>query len=58
LWREYVAEVTSQTAPELMTDGATASYAAFEAGHDPADPVDRSIMATRKATFPQHGLLP
>ncbi len=58
LWREYVAEVTSQTAPELMTDGATADYAAFEGGHDPADPVDRSIIATRKAVFPQHGLLP
>jgi acetoin utilization protein AcuC len=58
LWREYVAEVTSQTAPELMTEGATASYTAFETGHDPADPVDRSIMATRKAVFPLHGLLP
>ena len=30
----------------------------YEAGHDPADPVDRAIMATRKAVFPQHGLLP
>jgi acetoin utilization protein AcuC len=58
LWREYVTEVTSQTAPELMTDGSSAGYVAFEAGHDPADPVDRSIMATRKAAFPLHGLLP
>ena len=57
LWRVYVAEVTSQTAPELMTEGMSAGYAAFEDGHDPSDPVDRSIMATRKAVFPLHGLL-
>ena len=25
---------------------------------DPADPVDQAIMATRKAVFPLHGLLP
>ena len=55
LMREYVTEVTSQTAPELMTEGSSAGYAAFETGHDPADPVDRSIMATRKAVFPLHG---
>jgi hypothetical protein len=24
----------------------------------PADPVDRAILATRKAVFPQHGLMP
>jgi hypothetical protein len=30
----------------------------FETGHDPADPVDRAILATRKAVFPQHGLMP
>ncbi len=57
LWREYVAEVTSQTAPELMTDNMPARYTEFEAGHNPGDPVDRSIMATRRAVFPLHGLL-
>jgi acetoin utilization protein AcuC len=57
-WRDYVAEVTSQAAPELMTEGAQARYTAFETGHDPADPVDRAIMATRNAVFPMHGLLP
>ena len=30
----------------------------FETGHDPVDPVDRAIMATRKAVFPLHGLMP
>jgi acetoin utilization protein AcuC len=27
-------------------------------GHNPADPVDQAIMATRKAVFPLHGLMP
>jgi acetoin utilization protein AcuC len=30
----------------------------YEVGHDPADPVDRAIMTTRKAVFPPHGLMP
>jgi acetoin utilization protein AcuC len=58
LWRETVSWTTSQTAPERMTEGAPATYTAYEAGHDPGVPVDRAIMATRKAVFPQHGLLP
>ncbi len=41
-----------------MTEGAPATYTDYEAGHDPADPVDRAIMATRKAVFPHHGLMP
>jgi len=31
---------------------------AFETGYNPADPVDQAIMATRKAVFPLHGLMP
>ena len=57
-WRETVSRMTSQTAPERMTEGAPASFADYEAGHDPGDPVDRAITATRKAVFPQHGLMP
>ena len=34
------------------------TFAAFDDGHDPADPVDQAIMATRKAVFPLHGLMP
>jgi acetoin utilization protein AcuC len=41
-----------------MTDGAAASFAPFSSGYDPADAVDRAIMATRNAVFPLHGLLP
>ncbi len=57
-WREYAARRTGSRAPESMTDGAQAQYASFESGYDPADPVDQTIMATRKAVFPDHGLLP
>ena len=57
-WREYVAQRTGLTAPEQMTEGAPAGFVPFEFGYDPADPVDRAIMATRKAVFPLHGLMP
>ena len=39
--------VTSQAAPETMTEGGRATFAAFAAfddGHDPADPVDQAGM--------------
>ena len=58
LWREYVSAVTSQAAPETMTEGAPATFADYDTGHDPVDPVDQAIMATRKAVFPLHGLMP
>jgi acetoin utilization protein AcuC len=57
-WREYVSRVTTQTAPELMTEGASAAFSRFETGYDPADPVDQAIMATRNEVFPLHGLMP
>jgi acetoin utilization protein AcuC len=57
-WREFTASRTGLAAPEQMTDGAPADFTAFSSGYDPADPVDRSIMATRSAVFPAHGLFP
>ncbi len=57
-WREYAARRTGSRAPESMTDGAQAQYPSFESGYDPADPVDQTIMATRTAVFPDHGLMP
>jgi acetoin utilization protein AcuC len=39
-----------------MTDGGSGDFRSFESGHNPADPVDRAIMATMNATFPAHGL--
>jgi acetoin utilization protein AcuC len=41
-----------------MTEGAPAVFVPFESGCDPGDPVDRSVMATRKAVFPWNGLMP
>src|SRR6266567_2493146 len=57
-WRDYVRRRTGQPAPELMTDGLPGQFSSFESGYDPADPVDRAIMATRNAVFPLHGLMP
>ena len=52
------AAVTSQTAPDTMTESAPVRFVSFDDGYDPADPVDQAIMATRKAVFPLHGLMP
>jgi acetoin utilization protein AcuC len=45
-------------APTQMTDGSAAAFTPFESGYDPADAIDRTIMATRSAVFPVHGLFP
>jgi len=57
-WRAYTLERTGVPAPQQMTDGAPATFTPFDAGYDPADPVDRTVLATRTAVFPSHGLLP
>jgi acetoin utilization protein AcuC len=57
-WRDYAQRRTGQPAPELMTDGHPAQFIPFESGYDPAEPVDRAIMATRNAVFPPNGLMP
>ena len=57
-WRDYVERRTGLTAPERMTDGAPAVFEPFESGHDPNEAIDRAVMATSKAVFPTHGLMP
>jgi acetoin utilization protein AcuC len=57
-WREFARARTGAHPPQTMTDGAAASFSPFSSGYDPADTVDRAIMATRNAVFPLHGLLP
>jgi acetoin utilization protein AcuC len=58
LWREYVDYVAGQPSPERMTEDGAALFVPFETGYNPAEPVDRAIMAARKAVFPLHGLMP
>jgi acetoin utilization protein AcuC len=57
-WREYARERTGAVAPERMTDGKDPEVWTWASGYDPANPVDRTVMATRKAVFPEHGLDP
>jgi acetoin utilization protein AcuC len=57
-WRALVTQRTGEEPPQVMSDGAAAAFTPFSAGHDPAGAVDRAIMATRRAVFPQHGLSP
>lgn len=57
-WRSYVSERFGRDAPELMGDGSDTWWQSWEAGFDPSESLDRSIMATRKAVFPLHGLDP
>jgi acetoin utilization protein AcuC len=57
-WREHIRILFGRQAPARMTDGQTATYADWETGYDPADPLDRAVMATRKAVFPLHGIDP
>jgi acetoin utilization protein AcuC len=57
-WREYVRVRTGESPAGWMTDRAPAAYTPFQSDYDPADNVDRAIMATRVAVFPDHGLDP
>ena len=57
-WREYVERRTSRQAPEQMTEGNPGEYVPFESGFDPGDPVDQAILATQRAIFPSHGMIP
>ena len=44
--------------PTVMGEDADVWWRSWEVGYDPADPVDQSIMATRREVFPLHGLDP
>ncbi|MGI5268499.1 acetoin utilization protein AcuC [Nonomuraea sp. CA-218870] len=57
-WRRLVRERTGELPPLTMTDGRSAEFQDLSGGYDPADPIDRAIMATRNAVFPLHGLDP
>ena len=55
-WRELARTLTGETAPLTMTDGEPGVFVSFSSGADPGDPVDRTILRTRSAVFPSHGL--
>lgn len=58
-WGHEVYRRTRQSAPRRMTDGRSPQWRDFgEWGYDPGDRLDQAILATRRAVFPHHGLLP
>ncbi len=58
-WRELVAERCGSIGPAQLGDGASARFAAWDAGTgDVEDALDRSVAATRNAVLPLHGLDP
>ncbi|MDF2259778.1 acetoin utilization protein AcuC [Streptantibioticus ferralitis] len=58
-WRHEVYRRTRQGGPMRMTDGRRPSWRGFDdMGYDPADRLDQAVLATRRAVFPLHGLLP
>ncbi len=57
-WREYVLERLGAVAPFHMTDGRSPMVTDWAKGYDPGDDLDQTILATRRAVFPWHGLDP
>jgi len=57
-WREHVLERLGRSAPTRLTDGRDAAFRDWNDGYDPGTWLDRSILATREAIFPLHGLDP
>lgn len=59
VWRAHAAEIFGFPLPATMGDGATAAPPRpWSEGYDPADAVDRVVLATRKEVFPWHDLDP
>jgi len=59
-WREHVARRLGRGTPALMTDGEAPSGDPLVSpeAYDPADPLDRSVLASRRAVFDRHNLDP
>lgn len=58
-WRKQVYARTRMDAPRRMTDGREPVWKDWqESGYDPGDALDQAVLATRRAVFPSHGLLP
>ena len=57
-WRTLVHDLAEVEAPRTMGDDRDGEFVPWSDGYDPADDVDRAILATRGAVFPWHGLDP
>jgi acetoin utilization protein AcuC len=61
-WRDHVESLFGRPGPSRMGDLPLGSLPIWvrpwAMGHNPDDPTDRAIMATRGAVFPHHGLDP
>jgi acetoin utilization protein AcuC len=57
-WRSQVYARTRQDAPRRMTDGREPVWSDWADGYDPASALDQAVLATRRAVYPAHGLLP
>lgn len=57
-WQDLVDELNLGPAPRTMGEGTDVQIRSWVDGYDPADGVDRAIMATRRAAFPALGLDP
>ncbi|MGL5862701.1 MAG: acetoin utilization protein AcuC [Phycicoccus sp.] len=61
-WRAHVERLFGRPGPWRMGDvpaeGLPIWVRPWNAGHDPGNPLDASVVATRQAVFPYHGLDP
>lgn len=57
-WRRQVYARTRMDGPRRMTDGREPVWSEWGAGYDPASALDQAVLATRRAVYPSHGLLP
>lgn len=57
LYKSFVQELLGANPPGRMTDGRDPWAQPFERSYHPENPVDKAIMATRTAVFPQWGLV-
>ena len=58
-WRHAVYARTRQMAPLRMTDGRRPQWRDFDGnGYDPGDRLDQAVLATRRAVYPAHVMIP
>jgi acetoin utilization protein AcuC len=57
-WSSDVLTRLGRHSPARMTDGQEPEHRPWSDGVDPDDPLDRAVLATRRAVFPLHGLDP